>query len=71
MTKTAKDGTEFGVFDQGNGTYVAQIDDRGFHFAPPSYRRLPAWSTKQAKAELDAVVQRHETRGDSPEEEEC
>ena len=70
MTKSAKDGTEFGVFDQGNGTYVARIDDGGFHYSPPSYRTLPSWSPRQARVELIEAIRRYEATIATGEEEE-
>ena len=48
---TAVDGTVFGVFNQGNGDYVAAEDEHGSHHAPRSYQLLPTWS--------DAVAHRH------------
>jgi len=55
--KTASDGTVFGVFNQGNGDYVAAIDGSGFHHAPPQYVSLPQWSYRQAQAALAAAVE--------------
>lgn len=57
---TAKDGTEFGVFNQGNGDYVALIDDRGSHRAPPQHSVLPDWSEAEARLALQRAVRRYE-----------
>lgn len=59
---SASDGTEFGIFNQGNGDYVAVIDDRGFHRAPSQYQSLPTWSEAEARAALRRAVREHEDR---------
>lgn len=60
LRMTAVDGTVFGVYNQGNGDYIACEDERGFHHAPPQYQTLPQWSEAQARRELRAAVRDHE-----------
>lgn len=61
---TAKDGTVFGVFNQGNGDYIASQDDRGFHHAPPSYSSLPSWSDREANRRLKEAVDEYNDEAD-------
>ena len=56
----AKDGTVFGVFNQGNGDYIASEDDSGFHYAPPQHRTLPHWSQAERKRQLLDAVKEYE-----------
>jgi hypothetical protein len=60
MKKTASDGTVFGVFNQGNGDYVASEDAHGTHYAPPQYQTLPHWSDRERRRQLDEAVAAYE-----------
>lgn len=60
MRMTASDGTVFGVYNQGNGDYVAAEDHQGFHRAPPQYAVLPQWSEQEAKRALRDAVRNYE-----------
>ena len=60
ITMKAKDGREFGAFESANGSYVAAIDNDGFHRQPSSYESLPSWSQSQAVRELRRRVRQYE-----------
>lgn len=66
MTKrmTGKDGASYGVFNQGNGDYVAQIDDSGTHYAPPQHQSLPTWSDRECMRQLREAVRQHDEDSD-------
>lgn len=64
MKMTANDGTVFGVFNQGNGDYIAAEDAFGTHHAPPQYASLPSWSKAIARKRLAEAVQGYNDQKD-------
>jgi len=62
LRKKANDGTVYGVYNQGNGDYVAAEDVQGYHHAPPKYVSLPSWDEAEARRQLDRAVRAHNAR---------
>jgi len=58
---TASDGTEFGIFNQGGGDYVAEVTEDGFHYAPPIHETLTGdWDDDEADYRLSQAVETYE-----------
>lgn len=66
LRQKASDGTIFGVFNQGNGDYIAAEDARGFHHAPSQYASLPQWDDATARTKLRRAVKDYEALAAEP-----